>query len=221
MVACTRRIAAVSLDIQATSLHADRADHAAWCRPSPHALRFRIKPLAVPDAEHRRLALVAEHRDGSRVEAEQAAVASVEAEPARGQHPQRMAVAEEQRVASRRPSPCQDAVRALGNVLGRLSTGGRVRPDGPSRDGLANLRRADPLVASVVPFDEVVVDQGIREAGELGSLPCPCAGLVRTSENDRPARRSPISRAASTPRWVRGTSVTDVWRQSRLQAVSP
>ena len=46
MVACTRRIAAVSLGIQATSLHTERADHAAWCRPSPHALRSRIKPLA-------------------------------------------------------------------------------------------------------------------------------------------------------------------------------
>ncbi len=44
MVACTRRLAAVSLDIQATSLHADRADHAAWCRPSPYALRSHIKP---------------------------------------------------------------------------------------------------------------------------------------------------------------------------------
>ena len=46
MVACTRRIAAVSLGIQATSLHAERADHAAWCRPSPHAPRSHIKPLA-------------------------------------------------------------------------------------------------------------------------------------------------------------------------------
>ena len=45
MVACTRRIAAVSLDIQATSLHTERADHAAWCRPSPHALQSHIKPL--------------------------------------------------------------------------------------------------------------------------------------------------------------------------------
>src|SRR5688572_11461539 len=45
MVACTRRIAAVSLGIQATSLHTERADHAAWCTPSPHALRFHIEPL--------------------------------------------------------------------------------------------------------------------------------------------------------------------------------
>src|SRR5687767_4142161 len=46
MVACTRRIAAVSLGIQATSLHTERADHAAWCRPSPHAPLSQIKPLA-------------------------------------------------------------------------------------------------------------------------------------------------------------------------------
>ena len=46
MVVCTRRIAAVSLGIQATSLHTERADHAAWCRPSPHAPRSHIKPLS-------------------------------------------------------------------------------------------------------------------------------------------------------------------------------
>jgi hypothetical protein len=42
MGACTRRIAVVSIGIQASSLHADRANAAAWCMPSPHALLTRI-----------------------------------------------------------------------------------------------------------------------------------------------------------------------------------
>jgi hypothetical protein len=37
MAACTLRIAAVPLGIQAASPHTDRADHAAWCMPSPRA----------------------------------------------------------------------------------------------------------------------------------------------------------------------------------------
>ena len=45
MGACTRRIAVVSVDIQASSLHADRANAAAWCMPSPHVPLTRIKPL--------------------------------------------------------------------------------------------------------------------------------------------------------------------------------
>src|SRR5262245_8087802 len=37
MVACTRRIAPVSHGTKATSLGTVRADHAAWCMPSPQA----------------------------------------------------------------------------------------------------------------------------------------------------------------------------------------
>jgi biotin carboxylase len=47
MGARTRRIAAVSLGAQATSLHTDRASHAAWCRPSPRARPTQTKPLAL------------------------------------------------------------------------------------------------------------------------------------------------------------------------------
>ena len=50
---CTRRIAAVSIDIQATSLHADRADHAAWCMPSPTrtSVSHQASVLLEPDIE--------------------------------------------------------------------------------------------------------------------------------------------------------------------------
>jgi hypothetical protein len=45
MGACTRRIAVVSIDIQVSSLHADRANAAAWCMLSPHTSLTRTKPL--------------------------------------------------------------------------------------------------------------------------------------------------------------------------------
>ena len=45
MGACAPRIAVVSVGIQASSLHAARADAAAWRMPSPHAPPTRIKPL--------------------------------------------------------------------------------------------------------------------------------------------------------------------------------
>ncbi len=47
MGACARRIAAVSVGMQASSLHAARADAAAWRMPSPHASPTHIKPLGV------------------------------------------------------------------------------------------------------------------------------------------------------------------------------
>jgi 16S rRNA (guanine966-N2)-methyltransferase len=61
MGACTRRIAVVSIGIQASSLHTDRASTAAWCMPSPRAPPTRIKPLVVR--------IVAGSKKGHRIEA--------------------------------------------------------------------------------------------------------------------------------------------------------
>src|SRR5262245_32939300 len=53
MGVCTRRVAAASSRAKATSLGADRADHAAWCRPSPRAREMGINRLAERDDEPR------------------------------------------------------------------------------------------------------------------------------------------------------------------------
>ncbi len=45
MGACARRVAVVSVGMQASSLHVARADAAAWRMPSPHAPPTHIKPL--------------------------------------------------------------------------------------------------------------------------------------------------------------------------------
>src|SRR4051794_15970666 len=47
MVACTRRIAPASHGTKATSLGTARVEHAAWCRPSPHARDLGVDHLAV------------------------------------------------------------------------------------------------------------------------------------------------------------------------------
>src|SRR5262245_64078794 len=53
MGVCTRRVAAASSRAKATSLGADRVDHAAWCRPSPRAREMGINRLAERDDEPR------------------------------------------------------------------------------------------------------------------------------------------------------------------------
>ncbi len=42
---CTRRIVSAAVGIKATSLDADRVEHAPWCRTVPNALPIHIKPL--------------------------------------------------------------------------------------------------------------------------------------------------------------------------------
>src|SRR5207342_2696547 len=92
----------------------------------------------VPDADHRRLALIAEHGDRPRVEPEQTAVRRSQAEPACGEDTQ---------------GALERAVGASTDVVGRLASGGRLVPDGPAGHRRPDLRRRDALVAPVVPFD--------------------------------------------------------------------
>jgi hypothetical protein len=42
---CTRRIVSAAADIKATSLNADRVEHAPWCRTAPATLLLHVKPL--------------------------------------------------------------------------------------------------------------------------------------------------------------------------------
>ena len=46
---CTLRIASAAVDIKATSLNADRVEHAPWCRTTPNALPIHIKPPGKDD----------------------------------------------------------------------------------------------------------------------------------------------------------------------------
>ena len=66
--------------------------------------------------------------------AEHAAGRGVEAEPARGEHPLQVTVADDRdvAVAQQRPDPVEDRVRARSHLLERLA-GGRVAAMTPSR----------------------------------------------------------------------------------------
>ncbi len=61
MVACTGTSWPSRSTSGQPSLHADRADHAACCRPSPHASLTHIEPLGSSDAAGRRRARRAPH----------------------------------------------------------------------------------------------------------------------------------------------------------------
>ncbi len=73
--------------------------------------------------------------------------------------------------------PGVDAVQAGGDLGGGFAVGYRVGPDRPAGHGLADLRGGDALVVAVVPLDQVVVDLGVREAGEFGRPPGSLPGL--------------------------------------------
>src|SRR6188508_3105302 len=64
MGACTRRIASVSINTKATSLTADRAEHAAWCMPSPTRTPNTDQPSRVGDMDT--LLAIASRRDERR-----------------------------------------------------------------------------------------------------------------------------------------------------------
>ena len=83
-----------------------------------------------------------------------------------------MRVTEEQDVSARAAGALDHAVGAGTDVVGRLTSGGRMVPDGPAGHRRPDLRRRYALVAPVVPFDEVVVDDRV---GESRPAP-PCGG---------------------------------------------
>jgi len=76
-----------------------------------------------------------QHRDSARVEREMHAQAQFETEPAHRQGPQRMAVAEADRLIDARFADSSDhAVEPSGNLRSRLAAGHLTVPNGPTRD---------------------------------------------------------------------------------------
>ena len=173
--------------------------------------------------DDRRLALVAEHREGRRVEPEEPALGDRQPEPARGQRAQRVSVPEDQRRAPVR--------RGAGRPRGRAAR----RPGRPSRrPGEGWVHTVQPgtssrisavvtaLVVAVAPLDEVGVDLGVAEARELGRTPGP---VPRAGEHQVEVARRPAAarseRATRSPSSVSGRSVVEVCRPDLLHSVSP
>src|SRR5262249_52310508 len=69
--------------------------------------------------------------------------------------------------------------RALADLLDRFAVDDRRKPDGPIGRFPLNLRRRAAFIDAVVPFAQLVVDCGVREARKR-------AGLAGSLERARP-----------------------------------
>src|SRR5947207_4159352 len=161
-----------------------RGDHRPKEPPAPALSCWsRSADLAVPELQHRGLPLVAERAQRRRIEREEPAVARVEPEPARGQHPQQMPVREEQHVAVSRAHLLDHAVGPRPDLLGRLAVRRAVTEDRPARSLLTDLGRRLPLVVAVVPLHQVVPRlRDVAEPRHAAGLRGP---LQRAGEDER------------------------------------
>src|SRR5207253_4007401 len=89
--------------------------------------------VAVPEPQHRGLALVPEPAQRRRIEREQPPVPSVQPEPARRQHPQNMPVREEQYVPVDRAHLFKQTIDPSPYLLGGLAVRRVVAEDRPAR----------------------------------------------------------------------------------------
>src|SRR5262245_60249717 len=135
----------------------------------------------VPAAERRHAAVVAEDTQRRGVEQEAAAVLGRQAEPARREQPEQVAVREQRDVAAGGAGPREHAVDALADLLGALAAGAAVGEDHPARRALLDLVRRQALVLAVVPFDEVGLD--LRAGAEARQVAGDPRALQRAREH--------------------------------------
>ena len=108
------------------------------------------------------------------------------------------------RTAGRPPAPSRHRATTRSSRADTWSAvsppGHGCGPDRPARHRLADLVGGDALVVAVGPLDQVLVDLGVGEPGQLGGTPgaLPRARSAPAS-NDASASRGASARAASSP----------------------
>src|SRR5262245_21164451 len=148
------------------------------------ALRAGSRPhvaRGVPEADRGlgRAVVVAELREARRAEQEAGAGGWLEPEPAGRERAQEVPAREEQHVARERADALHDAVGAGPDLRRRLAAGAAVDEDQPIGPLGVDLGAGAPLVAAVVPLDQIGIDLGLGpEARQL-------AGARRAHERAR------------------------------------
>src|SRR5262245_2349646 len=105
-----------------------------------------------------------------------------QAEPPRYKDSENMTVREQCHGSVHGPHPRNHPIRAFADLPGTLAIRTSVREDHPAGRLCLNPLRREPLIAAVVPFDQVVVDHRLRiEAGERA---CPARTLQRACEDE-------------------------------------
>ena len=113
--------------------------------------------------------------------------------PAGRQHPQQVAMGEEEHVAvdGRLEASRDDSVGASPDLLSRLAARPRTGPDRPARILGADLGGRSALMGAVVPLGQVVVDEAVREPGDPSGLRGTRSRAREYDANRCPARRGP------------------------------
>jgi hypothetical protein len=125
----------------------------------------------VPAGDDTLLALVAEDAYRRRAQGEEASVVGREREPTRGEYAKDVAVGEQGDIPIRLDRPLDHARRASVDLLHRLAMQRPIAPELPPGALLADLRRGEALVVSVIPLDEIVVDLShIAVAGQAAGF---------------------------------------------------
>ena len=104
--------------------------------------------------------VVAEQRQGARIQQKVLAPTRRQPDPARRENAQQVAVREQRSVASGRARPSYHPVYSRAHLLRRLATRAPIPEVQPARRRLVDLFGRQSLVVAVVPLDEVGVDDG-------------------------------------------------------------
>src|SRR5208337_831930 len=125
--------------------------------------------------------LVAQDGEGRGAKHEVASLSRRQAQPARSQDAEEVAVAEDQDVAGKRTEPPDHTVGAGTDVCDRLAARAAVAEETPAGPLVADLIGAPALVAAVIPFGQVGDAHGpVAEAGQLAG---PTRSLQRADED--------------------------------------
>src|SRR5271157_3424364 len=140
-------------------------------------------PVVIPEQDGRVIQpmLVAQDGEGRGAKHEVAPLPRRQAQPARSQDAEEVAVAEDQDVARKRTEPPDHTVSAGTDVRDRLAARAAVAEQTPAGPLAADLIGAPPFVAAIIPFGQVGDAYGpVAEAGQLAR---PTRSLQRADED--------------------------------------
>jgi len=144
----------------------------------------------IPTHDHVLLTLETENAEGSGSQREESAGLWREAKPARGEHPEVVAMSEQDCLALGRQGLSDDSIRTRADLRGGFTAGSPVAPDGPAGHFFTDIGGPAPFVRAVIPFQKIVADFCMLcHARQATGLECSCQ---RTGEH-------PVERSAAEP----------------------
>jgi len=144
----------------------------------------------VPPNDYLLLSLVTENAEGSGGQREEPSSLWREAKPTRGEHPQIVAMGEQDCLTLGLKRLSDDSIRTRANLRGGLTAWRTVTPDGPAGHLFANVSGPAPFIRAVIPFHKIVADF---------RLPCHAGEATRLERPGERAGEYPVKRPATEP----------------------